>query len=74
VNYTYLLKNEKNEVTDMVSFYSVPALVIGHEKYKALKAAYTSFAFATTKTLSDLLMDACIIAKNMEYDVMRSLN
>ncbi|VDP26919.1 unnamed protein product [Soboliphyme baturini] len=66
---------EKNGiVTDLVSFYSLPSTVMHHPSYKNLKAAYSFYNAATATSLTELMTDALIVAKNENYDVFNALD
>jgi len=63
-----------HEITDLVSFYTLPSTILNNPQYKTLKAAY-SFYNASSKTpLIQLMNDALILAKSNGYDVFNCLN
>lgn len=63
-----------HEITDFVSFYSLPSSILHNPNYSTLKAGY-SFYYASTKTpLMQLMNDALIIAKQKDYDVYNALD
>lgn len=75
VVYTYVIENyESGEITDLLSFYSLPSSVLNHEVHKTLFAAYSFFNVATTVTYKELIRNALILAKNEGFDVYNSLN
>ncbi|CAJ1340687.1 unnamed protein product [Effrenium voratum] len=74
VIYCYVRENEKGEVTDVCSFYNLPSSILGHEKHTQLKAAYSYWNVATTVPLQDLMYDALILAKNLDFDVFNALD
>merc|ERR1719162_2801619 len=41
VVYAYVREGRPGEVTDVVSFYSLPSSILGSDKYTLLKAAYS---------------------------------
>ena len=45
------------EVTDVLSFYTLPSTVIGNPKHSSLKAAYSFYNVARTVELKDLMQD-----------------
>ena len=45
------------EVTDVLSFYTLPSTVIGNPKHSSLKAAYSCYNVARTVELKDLMQD-----------------
>mmetsp|Transcript_87588 Transcript_87588/g.252916 ORF Transcript_87588/g.252916 Transcript_87588/m.252916 type:complete len:421 (-) Transcript_87588:28-1290(-) len=71
---TYVVedKNDKNKVTDMVSFYHLPSTILG--KDETLYAAYSYYNIATSIDLTDLMRDALILANQTGSDVFNALN
>jgi hypothetical protein len=49
----------------MISFYTLPSTIIGNMKYNTLKAAYSFYNVSATHTITDLMTDALILAKNV---------
>ena len=72
VVYSYVLENSKNQVTDFFSFYSLPSSVLRFENTK-LMAAYCYYAVGTTMSVTDLMREALIAAKNTGFDVFNAL-
>ncbi|KAJ0411799.1 hypothetical protein ATCC90586_002952 [Pythium insidiosum] len=71
---SYVVENPTtHEVTDFCSFYSLPSSVLGNDKHKLLRAAYSFYNVATSVPLSDLMQDALILAKNDGFDVFNAL-
>ena len=62
------------QVTDFVSFYTLPSTIVGHPKHNLLKAAYSYYNVATKTSLKDLMQDALILAKQEDFDVFNALN
>jgi glycylpeptide N-tetradecanoyltransferase len=71
-----------NELTDFISFYSLPSTVLTTSKHKLVQAAYL-FHYATTtppsdlayqKRLQSLVQDALIFAKKLGFDVFNALS
>lgn len=75
VIYSYVVEDpESKEITDLVSFYSLPSSIIKNPQYKTLNAAY-SFCNAAVKTpLVELMRDALILAKRNDFDVFNALD
>lgn len=73
VVYSYVRESD-GEVTDVCSFYSLPSTILGSDKYKLLKAAYSYWNVATTVPLHELMGDALIFAKQQDFDVFNALN
>lgn len=65
-------------ITDFVSFYSLPSSIIGHYKYKSIKAAYL-FYYAPKGLGKDiarnqaLIKDALSMAQEAGFDVLNCL-
>ena len=64
----------KGKLTDMVSFYTLPSLVLGHPEHNELRAAYQFYMVPGSFPAKDLMNDALIIAKNKGYDVFNALD
>ncbi|XP_057535171.1 glycylpeptide N-tetradecanoyltransferase 1-like [Amaranthus tricolor] len=63
-----------HEITDFVSFYTLPSTILGNANYSTLKAAYSYYNVATKTPLIQLMNDALIIAKTKDYDVFNALD
>jgi glycylpeptide N-tetradecanoyltransferase len=75
VIYTYVVENPKSgQVTDMVSFYSLPSTIIGNAKHRTLFAAYSFYNVSTKTPYKALLQDALILAKSLRFDVFNALD
>lgn len=72
---SYCIENPKtHEITDMVSFYTLPSSILGHPNHKILKAAYSYYNVATSVSLEQLMNDALIFAKKEKFDVFNCLD
>lgn len=72
---SYVVENpETKQITDFCSFYTLPSTIIGHERHNTLKAAYCYYNVATTTSWEDLMTDALIFAKQLNFDVFNALN
>lgn len=71
---SFVVKNEQGQVTDMISFYTLPSTVMHHPAHKQLKAAYSFYNVPQTVPLVDLMQDALILAKQREFDVFNALD
>eukprot|EP00055_Hartaetosiga_balthica_P012989 m.64901 g.64901 ORF g.64901 m.64901 type:complete len:421 (+) comp8130_c0_seq1:181-1443(+) len=69
----FVLANGSN-VTDICSFYTLPSKVLHTKKYDMLRAAYSFYNVATTMTLPELINDALVMAKNLDFDVFNALH
>jgi len=75
VVYTYVVEDpDTKEITDMVSFYSLPSSILGNDKHTLLRAAYCYYLFANKTSLTDLLNDALTLAKRLDFDVFNALD
>jgi len=52
----------------------LPSTIIKNPKYKTLRAVYSFYNVATTISLSDLMEDAIIVAKQNDFDVFNALD
>ncbi|KAL1900437.1 glycylpeptide N-tetradecanoyltransferase [Ceratocystis pirilliformis] len=84
--WTYVVENDKKQITDFFSFYCLESSVINNPKHKAIRAAYLSY-YATdvalttpvdkdtlSKRLNLLMNDALILAKKHNFDVFNALS
>lgn len=62
------------EITDVLSFYSLPSTIIGEGKHKELRAAYSYYNVATSTTMEKLMNDALILARAKDFDVFNALD
>lgn len=74
VIYSYVVESPAGEVTDFLSFYSLPSSVLKSEKHTRLEAAYAYYTVANETPLKDLMQDALILANNAGFDVFNCLN
>lgn len=65
---------ETKKITDFGSYYCLPSSVIGHKVHKLLKAAYLFYYVTTKNSLTDLVRDLLVSAKNDEFDVFNCLD
>lgn len=65
---------EPGKLTDMVSFYTLPSLVLGHPEHNELRAAYQFYTVPGANSIKDLMADALIVAKSKGYDVFNALD
>jgi len=72
---TFVIESpQTHNVTDMLSFYTLPSTIIGNDKYKSLKAAYSYYNVASTVDMKDLITDALILARKLNFDVYNCLD
>ena len=73
VIYSYVVEDEK-DITDFVSFYSLPSSILKHEEHKTLNAAYSYYNVTTTNRLEELMKDALVRARDAGFDVFNCLD
>lgn len=61
--FTLFSQNANGEVTDFLSFYTLPSTIMNHPTHKSLKAAYSFYNVHTQTPLLDLMSDALVLAK-----------
>eukprot|EP00177_Eucheuma_denticulatum_P002531 GFKZ01004545.1.p1 GENE.GFKZ01004545.1~~GFKZ01004545.1.p1 ORF type:complete len:441 (-),score=69.02 GFKZ01004545.1:1666-2988(-) len=75
VIYSYVVENpESKQITDLVSFYSLPSSVIKHPVHKTLNAAYAYCTAAVKTPIAELMQDALILARRNNFDVFNALD
>ncbi len=75
VVYSYVVENlETGEITDFISFYSLPSSILNHDLHKTLFAAYSFFNIANSVTIKELIRNALILANQEKFDVFNALN
>nr|XP_022904578.1 glycylpeptide N-tetradecanoyltransferase [Onthophagus taurus] len=62
------------KITDFVSYYTLPSTVMYHPVHKVLKAAYSFYNVAKATPWIDLMNDALISAKQLNFDVFNALD
>jgi len=71
---SYVVERD-GQVLAFTSFYTLPSTVISHPTHDSIKAAYSFYNYATKPiTLVELIRDALIMAKKMNYDVFNALD
>ncbi|KAG8446910.1 hypothetical protein GDO86_014383 [Hymenochirus boettgeri] len=71
---TYVVETPEGELTDFLSFYTLPSTIMNHPTHKSLKAAYSFYNVHTKTPLQDLMNDALILAKSKGFDVFNALD
>jgi len=66
--------NKKKQITDFISFYSLPSSVLKHETHKILNVAYSYYNVPNKYSMTELMRDALVLAKQKDYDVFNALN
>ncbi|GMH35878.1 hypothetical protein BSKO_03746 [Bryopsis sp. KO-2023] len=70
----YVVENHDGEITDLVSFYSLPSSILGNPKHSSLKAAYMYYTVPGATSINQLMTDALIMAKSCGFDVYNALD
>lgn len=65
---------ETHEITDFISFYTLPSSILNNQNHSILKAAYSFYNVSTRIPLLQLMNDALIIAKQKDFDVFNALD
>ena len=65
---------ESDEITDFISFYSLPSTVLRNPNYTDVRVAYAYYIVSAQYTMEQLFEAALIIARDKGYDVFNSLN
>ena len=60
-------------LTDMVSFYTLPSTIMSHPTYNSLKAAYSFYNVSNTTPWVDLMGDALVLAKKVKLNILMNL-
>ncbi|KAE8575361.1 hypothetical protein XENTR_v10003808 [Xenopus tropicalis] len=71
---TYVVETPEGNITDLLSFYTLPSTIMNHPTHKSLKAAYSFYNVHTKAPLVDLMNDALILAKSKGFDVFNALD
>lgn len=75
VVYSYVVENlETHELTDMVSFYSLPSSIIRHPLHSVLYAAYAFCIAAMATPITELVRDVLVLARRNGFDVFNALS
>lgn len=65
---------ETKNITDMCSYYSLPSSVLGDDKHKELRAAYSFYNVSTKTKWVELITNALTMAKQDGFDVFNALD
>ena len=71
---SYVVEDISKNITDFVSFYSLPSSVLKHPEHKILNVAYSYYNVSNKYNMTELMMDALILARNKGYDVFNALD
>jgi glycylpeptide N-tetradecanoyltransferase len=75
VVFSFVVENvDTGELTDMISFYSLPSSILNHGVHKTLYAAYSFYNVANSVTYKELMRNALILASQEKFDVFNALN
>lgn len=65
---------DSGKITGMVSFYTLASTVMHHQFHKRVNAAYLFYLVSTVTPLEQLMNDALISAKALNFDVFNALD
>lgn len=71
---SYVVLDGNNAITDFISFYSLPSSILKHPEHKILNVAYSYYNVPGQYTMTQLMKDALILARNKGYDVFNALD
>ena len=75
VVYSYVVVDpHSEEITDFISYYSLPSTIIGDKKYKTLYAAFCYYMVPKKHTILDIMKSALVLARNDKFDVFNALD
>ena len=57
---SFVIPDDKGQITDFISFYSLPSTVLGNEEHKRLEAAYSFYHVPNKYSMKDLMYEALI--------------
>jgi glycylpeptide N-tetradecanoyltransferase len=64
--YSYVVEaKDSGELTDFVSFYSLPSTVVNNASHDSIYAAYSFYNVATKASWRDLMMASIVMAKEV---------
>jgi glycylpeptide N-tetradecanoyltransferase len=69
---SFVVENDKGEVTDLCSYYHLPSTILGRDD--TLFAAYSYYNVATSVSWIELMKDCLVLAKKEGADVFNALN
>lgn len=69
-----LVVEEKDVITDFISFYNLPHQVSNNPKYDHITNAYLYYYFTTKTNIVDLLDNSLVILKKLNFDVLNCTN
>lgn len=71
---SFVVETPSGEITDFISYYTLPSTVVYHPVHKTLKAAYSFYNVSSKTPWIDLMLDALISARNLGFDVFNALD
>ena len=71
---SFVREDEDGVITDFCSYYHLHSSVLGNPKHNTLNAAYSFYNVAESVSLTALMKDSLILAKNERMDVFNALN
>ena len=75
VMYSYVVEDpETKKITDFISYYSLPSTIIDNKKYSTLNAAFCYYMVPEKHSITELMKNALILAKEDNFDVFNALD
>ncbi|KAK9815189.1 hypothetical protein WJX73_010437 [Symbiochloris irregularis] len=71
---SHVVEAPNGDITDLLSYYTLPSSVLGNDKYDTLKAAFMYYTVAGATPLHQLMNDALILAHQRGHDVFNALD
>jgi glycylpeptide N-tetradecanoyltransferase len=72
--YSYVIENDEGKITDFISFYLLPSSILQHTQHKTLYACYSFMNVPGQYSMKELMRNALILAKQLNFDVYNALN
>ena len=74
VVYSFVVEDVAGTVTDFVSFYELPSTIMNHPKHTGMRAAYSYYNVVSSVKWEQIMYDALILAKQLDFDVFNALD
>lgn len=71
---SFVVQNAEGKVTDFCSYYHLPSSILKHQKHTKLNAVYSYYNVATSVTLTELMADCLVKARDSKCDVFNCLD
>ena len=74
VMFSHVVENDEGEITDFISYYSLPSTVLKSSDYDKINACFAYYNVATSVDMTELMRNAVILAQIDGFDVYNCLN